>query len=184
MSIAPADPASTRSFDVCVIGAGPAGSISAYLLARQGLSVALVDRASFPRDKTCGDGITPRGARVLQRIGALDAVARAGFSCRGLDVRGHGIDHESIEFSLAFDRGRAGEPSDLIVMPRLALDHLLLTHAMRAGPTLFEGTKVVGIDESRTGARVRIEHGEPLDARLVVLATGAESQLLRACGLQ
>src|ERR1700710_2806947 len=91
-----------RAFDVCVVGAGPAGSTAAYLLARQGLSVALVDRARFPRDKTCGDGITPRGARVLQRIGALERVVDAGFACRGVDIRGIGVDGATVEFTMRF----------------------------------------------------------------------------------
>lgn len=75
--------APARPFDICIVGAGPAGTTAAYLLARQGLSVALMDRAKFPREKTCGDGITPRGARVLQRIGALELVASHGFAWRG-----------------------------------------------------------------------------------------------------
>ena len=183
-SHAPAIHAAPRSrYDVCVIGGGPAGSTTAGLLARKGLSVALVDRARFPRDKTCGDGITPRGARVLQRIGMLDAVAREGFLCRGLEVRGHGIDDEPIEFSLPFSSGAVGEPSDLIVLPRFALDQLLLSHAMKSGPALFEDTKAVGVESHPGHARVLLDEGEPIDASLVVLATGAESQLLRACGI-
>ncbi len=184
-----------RVFDICIVGAGPAGSTAAYLLARHGLSVALVDRARFPRDKTCGDGITPRGARVLKRIGALDLVSGAGYACRGVDIRGHGIDGDAVEFTMRFDRGRgrgtdndsageaAGEPRDLIVLPRFALDALLLQHALRAGPTLFDASKVTAIETHDTHARVVTDTDLAIDAAMVVLATGAESQLLRACGL-
>ncbi len=177
-----AAPAPSR-FDVCIVGAGPAGSTTAYLLARQGRSVVLVDRARFPRDKTCGDGITPRGARVLQRIGVLDQVLEAGFSCSGVDVRGHGIDHEPVSFTMRFDRGHAGEPADLIVLPRLALDDLLLRHALSAGPTHLDDTKVVDVKTGDDGARVLCDDGRTIDADLVILATGAESQLLRTTGL-
>ena len=176
--------APARPFDICIVGAGPAGTTAAYLLARQGLSVALMDRAKFPREKTCGDGITPRGARVLQRIGALDLVAAHGFACRGVDVRGAAENGDAINFTLRFDQGQAGEPTDLIVLPRLTLDALLLRHALSAGPTLFETSKVVEIEDTHQGhARVITDTGLCIEASLVVLATGAESQLLRACGL-
>ena len=171
------------SFDVCIVGAGPAGSTAAYLLTRQGLSVALIDRARFPRDKTCGDGITPRGARVLARIGALQTVADEGFACHGVDIRGPGLDGTTVEFTMRFDGGRSTEPSDLIVLPRLALDDLLLRHALGAGPSYFEATKVTSIETHDTHARVTTDSGMVFEAATVVLATGAESQLLRACGL-
>src|ERR1700742_3564747 len=140
-SSSPSSPSASdsgRRFDVCIVGAGPAGSAAAYLLARQGRSVALVDRATFPRDKTCGDGTTPRGARVLARIGALDGVANAGFACRGVDIRGEGPDRTAVEFTMLFERDRDGGPSDLIVLPRLTLDAFLYRHAIAAGPTRFE----------------------------------------------
>ncbi len=172
-----------RAFDICIVGAGPAGSTAAYLLARQGLSVALVDRARFPRDKICGDGITPRGARVLKRIGALDLVATNGFACRGVDIHGRGVDGDTVEFTIRFDRTREGDANDLIVLPRFTLDALLLQHAMSAGPTLFDATKVIDIETHDTRARVITDSDLVIDAAMVVLATGAESQLLRACGL-
>lgn len=176
-----ADP--PRRFDVCVVGAGPAGSTAAYLLSRQGLSVALIDRARFPRDKTCGDGITPRGARVLARIGALDRVAETGFACKGVDIRGPGLGDSTVEFTMRFDPGSESGPSDLIVLPRFALDHLLLRHALSAGPAYFDQTKVVAVEAHDTHARVVTDSGVVLEAGAVVLATGAESQLLRGCGL-
>ena len=181
----PATPTTSTplSFDVCIIGAGPAGATAACLLRRQGRSVALIDRARFPRDKVCGDGITPRGARVLARIGALDRVEAGGFSCHGVDIRGPGLEGRTVEFTMRFDRGRGDGPSALIVLPRLSLDDLLLRHALASGPTWFEGTKVVGIETFDTHARVTTDRGVAIDAATVILATGAESQLLRGCGL-
>lgn len=185
---APSRPA-TRRFDVCVVGAGPAGTAAAYLLDRQGRSVALVDRARFPRDKTCGDGITPRGARVLARIGVLDAVRHAGYACHGVDVRGEGSDGDTVTFTMRFDRARDGDPSDLIVLPRLKLDALLLDHALRrghgAGPTYFGETKIVDVRASVDGeaAVALADDGTAIEASMMILATGAESQLLRAAGL-
>lgn len=182
MPDSPNDPAAHR-YDVCVVGAGPAGATTAFLLARQGLDVALVDRARFPRDKTCGDGITPRGLRVLKRIGVLDQVRAAGRSSAGVDIRGQGAAGDIVEFTIRFDADRGDEPSDLIVVPRLALDDLLLAHARSAGPTYVDQTKVVDVQSLPDGARVIADDGRTIDARVVVLATGAESQLLRTTGL-
>lgn len=182
-STPPAAAPSPRTFDVCIVGAGPAGSTAACLLSRQGLSVALVDRARFPRDKTCGDGITPRGARVLARIGVLARVADQGFACHGVDIRGPGPNGSTVEFTMRFDRGRDSGPADLIVLPRHALDDLLLRHALASGPSYFDATKVVAVETCETHARVITDSGLVIEAATVVLATGAESQLLRACGL-
>jgi len=178
----PSSPAPTGRYDVCVVGAGPAGSTTASLLARQGRRVALIDRARFPRDKTCGDGITPRGARVLARIGALDDVRAAGYACHGVDIRGQGVD-AMVDFTMRFDRSPGDEPSDLIVVPRLMLDDLLLRRALADGPDYFEDSKVVDVRPLPDGARVVTDDGRSIDASLVVLATGAESQLLRTTGL-
>ncbi|MBL8046968.1 MAG: FAD-dependent monooxygenase [Anaerolineales bacterium] len=60
--------------DILIVGAGPAGSTLAYFLASAGFSVRVLDKAQFPRDKTCGDGLSPRALHVLKNIGALEAV--------------------------------------------------------------------------------------------------------------
>src|SRR5262249_29085473 len=66
------------TFDVVIVGAGPAGTSAAWFLAERGLSVALLDRAVFPRDKVCGDGISPLSLSVLDRMGVASAVEAAG----------------------------------------------------------------------------------------------------------
>ena len=63
--------------DVLVVGAGPAGSATATYLAQRGLHVALLDKAHFPREKVCGDGLTPRATRQLMRLG-IDTSEQAG----------------------------------------------------------------------------------------------------------
>ncbi|MCI0826401.1 MAG: FAD-dependent oxidoreductase, partial [Chloroflexi bacterium] len=62
----------TEQHEVIVVGAGPAGSATAYFLAIQGIDVLLVDKSDFPRDKTCGDGLTPRALHILDQMGLLD----------------------------------------------------------------------------------------------------------------
>ena len=65
----PAGPPKPMEADVLVVGAGPGGSAAAYHLARHGVDVLMVDKATFPREKVCGDGLTPRGVRAIQRMG-------------------------------------------------------------------------------------------------------------------
>ena len=78
--IPPSSTGQNRSFshDVIVIGAGPGGSTTAFYLAQAGLNTLLLDKADFPRDKTCGDGLTPRALHVLAEIGVLDSLAAQG----------------------------------------------------------------------------------------------------------
>ena len=66
------------AYDVCVVGAGPAGSTCAFYLARQGKRVLLVDKQRFPRDKLCGDAVCARAQVHLERMGVLQAVLAAG----------------------------------------------------------------------------------------------------------
>src|SRR5712691_7688645 len=67
-----------RVHDVVIVGGGPGGSATAHFLSRRGLDVLLLDRSDFPRDKTCGDGLTPRALRVLDQMGILSEVASHG----------------------------------------------------------------------------------------------------------
>lgn len=166
-------------FDIAIVGAGPAGAACGTLLARQGLKVALLDRARFPRDKVCGDGITPRGTRALERLGILAAVTALAQAHRGVTIRGANGHSCTIPFLRDPDH-----PSDLLVVPRRILDHLLLEHAIRCGATFLSGIKVIRVEERDAGKCVIHDStGEIVQSRLVVFATGAESQLLRATGL-
>ena len=66
-------------YDVVIVGAGPSGSTTAYYLAKQGYNVLLVDKFNFPRDKTCGDGLTPRALHILDNMELLDALHQVGY---------------------------------------------------------------------------------------------------------
>jgi flavin-dependent dehydrogenase len=115
-------------FDIAIVGAGPAGSSCAALLAQRGHKVALIDRCQFPRDKVCGDGITPRGARALARLGVLPEVLAKAQAHRGVTIRGGAAKSFTIPFERDFS-----QPSELLVIPRLILDNLLVEHAVRSG---------------------------------------------------
>ena len=65
--------------EVVIVGAGPAGAALAYFLARAGRDVVLLDKAAYPRDKTCGDGLTPRALSVLRQMDLLEPITSAGY---------------------------------------------------------------------------------------------------------
>src|SRR5690349_25119663 len=73
-------------FDVVIIGAGPSGSTAAHYLAREGLHVLLLDKFNFPRDKTCGDGLTPRALEILEDMGLLDTLLKVGYRSHQLEL--------------------------------------------------------------------------------------------------
>ncbi|HEV2376561.1 MAG TPA: geranylgeranyl reductase family protein [Streptosporangiaceae bacterium] len=163
-------------YDAVVVGAGPAGSIAAMVLARGGARVALVDKATFPRDKACGDLIGPRGVQLLDDLGV-----------RVPDV-GQGSDLLAVGPSGRRSRlpaypGRA-YPGHGIVVPRLAFDHALREEAIAAGADPVVA-RVTGIDRSPAGLAdaVILSGGGRLPADVVIGADGALSPVARLAGM-
>ncbi|MCW2976148.1 MAG: hypothetical protein JWM06_1429 [Actinomycetia bacterium] len=152
------------AFDVAVVGAGPAGSTAAYRLASAGASVLLVDRATFPRDKPCGGGVTMRAARLLPFSlypVVEDRVTR--LECR-------------LRYGPRFER-RARQPIVLMTQRR-RLDHFLLEQAAAAGADVRDGVKVT--DVRPDGLTV---DGEEISARIVLGADGCNGTAARALDL-
>jgi geranylgeranyl reductase family protein len=177
-----------RDADVIVVGAGPGGSTTACYLAQSGLDVLLLEKASFPREKVCGDGLTPRAVRQLVRMG-VDINPDAGWiRNRGLRIIGGGMRLELPWPDLS------AFPSYGLVRPRLDFDETLARHAVKAGARLSESTTVTGpvLDEASgriTGVTATIgrENGEgeraTFRAPLVVAADGNSARLSLAMGL-
>ncbi|QCQ92279.1 geranylgeranyl reductase family protein [Rhodococcus sp. SGAir0479] len=130
---------------VLVVGAGPAGSAAAAWAARDGRDVLLVDAATFPRDKTCGDGLTPRAVAELDRLGLGDWVRERTVN-RGLRLSGWGQ-----ELQLPWPGGSL--PAVGSAVPRAELDDRLRLTAVESGARMVEGAKAV--DVVRDGDRVR-----------------------------
>ena len=118
-------PTETIDADVVIVGAGPAGTAAAAHLGQLGMKkVVLVDKHDFPRDKTCGSGISPKGIDVLKALGVWDDVKGETYRINGLRlITPNG--HESWQ--------HAGDALEAVVCQRRTLDHLLLKRATSAG---------------------------------------------------
>jgi len=177
--------------DVIIVGAGPAGSTAAYYCACAGLTVLLLEKASFPRDKICGDGLTPRATRELVAMGMSMRPEDGWIRNRGLRVvgGGHRLELEWPELS--------SFPSYGLARTRMSLDHELAEHARSAGAKLLEQTLVTGplLDE-RTGRVIGVTT-RPVDdagrrtgeertfrAPVVIAADGVSARLGLALGLE
>ncbi|MGH2724063.1 MAG: geranylgeranyl reductase family protein [Actinomycetota bacterium] len=172
----------TTEVDVLVIGSGPGGSAAAYHLARHGVDVLVVDKASFPREKVCGDGLTPRGVRAVQRMG-VDATEAGFIRVEGLRVYG-----PTVTLNLPWPKLERF-PDFGVVRTRHDFDHLLAQRAIKAGARVWERTEALAplVDRSWVvGARVRREGGEDetVRARFVVAADGASSRFAQKAGVR
>ncbi len=163
--------------DVIVVGAGPAGSSTAFFLAQSGLRVLLLDRAEFPRDKTCGDGLSPRALRVLGLMGARPEIEAVGHRIDSLRIFSPNGDSVSAPIL-----SRDEQPTHAMVLPRLKLDDFIRQAAVRGGAEFRHGavTDLTQVDGRYTGV---VQEGRPLTARVVVLATGAFIGLFERAGL-
>jgi geranylgeranyl reductase family protein len=167
----------TEHFDVAVVGAGPAGSVAALVLARAGVRVALVDKAAFPRDKACGDAVGPRGIAVLHdlglapergsaRLGDMVVVGPSGRRLRlpcfeGLDYPGYGV-----------------------AVPRRRFDSWLAGIALEAGALLVKGrVETLEPGAGTDGAVLDLDGDRRIGADIVVGADGATSRIGEDAGL-
>ncbi len=175
----------TKLYDAIIVGAGPAGSACAALLAGQGFDVLLLDRAAFPRDKACGEYTSPQTEQALRRIGALEAVERAGArrlrSMRVISPRGH-------LFSMDYSGPEQSGGAQVLATPRRLLDAALVEHARQCGAEVREREKVEAVslrDGKAGGVVLRARNGAAREeqARLVVGADGVHSVVVRSLGL-
>jgi menaquinone-9 beta-reductase len=174
--------ATENDADVIVVGAGPGGSATAYHLARHGVRVLLLEKSEFPREKVCGDGLTPRAVRQLLRMG-VDTSPEAGWvPNRGLRCIGGGVRLELDWPQLA------SFPDYGLTRTRLDFDDILAKQAVKAGAELRTGVTVTGpvLDGDGRAAGVVTETGgetKTFRAPLVVAADGVSGRLPLALGL-
>ena len=176
--------------DVIVVGAGPAGTSTAHWCASAGLDVLVLDKASFPRDKVCGDGLTPRAVGELARMGLGTQPEDGWIRNEGLRVvagaRSWELPWPDLDSYPGYGMARA----------RTSLDHRLAQHAQASGAKLLERTKVAGPLLDERDGRVVGVRAQPLDARgradgaeavyrapVVVAADGVSSRFATALGI-
>lgn len=171
------------SCDVLVAGAGPAGAVAACLLARSGLRVRLLDRATFPREKLCGDTVNPGALAILERLDLGAGLERHGLPIRGMLVTGS----RGAEVAAEYGDGVRG-----LSILRRDLDWLLVQQAIAAGASFEPGVLVQeaivdasGGQRRVTGLRVMTVGGatHDLHAPMTIAADGRRSRLAFTLGL-
>jgi geranylgeranyl reductase family protein len=180
--VSDASSSTARSAEVLVVGAGPAGSAAAAWAARAGLDVLLADAAQFPRDKACGDGLTPRAMAELDRL-ELGDWARSKVRNRGLRAHGFG---QVLE--LPWPGGHL--PDHGSAVPRTELDDRIRQVAESSGAAMLLGARAVDLkkEAGRDGDRVRSVLFDTADGRVevscrwLVVADGVRSPLGRLLG--
>ncbi|HEU5144132.1 MAG TPA: geranylgeranyl reductase family protein [Dermatophilaceae bacterium] len=178
----------THSADVIVVGAGPGGSATAAYLAMAGVDVVLLEKTHFPREKVCGDGLTPRAVRELISLGIPTPEDDGWIRNKGLRIIGAGM-----RLQLDWPENSAFPPYGL-VRTRMDFDDILARHAVKNGARLHEGTNVTGPITDTLGAIVGVTAksvdeagratGEAHEFRapLVIAADGNSSRLSLAMG--
>ncbi|CAB4762044.1 MAG: geranylgeranyl reductase family protein [Actinobacteria bacterium] len=161
--------------DVAIIGAGPSGTAAAIMLARSGRTVVVIDKATFPRDKICGDGLTTGALRLLEDLGLKPASVASWKPVE--DVIVHSPRHRTVTFPLPRGQGQFA-----VVARRVDLDAALVALAREAGATVLDGHAFTRIDTLHDHVVVHAEGIEPITARHVIGADGMWSPLRKALG--
>jgi len=168
-------------YDVAIVGAGPGGSAAAHYLSLRDFNVLLLDKCTFPRDKTCGDALTPRALRILDDMGLLDDLLKVGHSLT--DVAFFAPKGHSVSAPVPLKESRT---DFLLFIPRLILDNIILERALASGAQFQSPVRVTDIvQETQCTVIKGVHHNRTVEfkARMAIVAVGANMKLLFRMGL-
>jgi geranylgeranyl reductase family protein len=161
--------------DVAIVGAGPAGAAAAITLARAGRSVVLLDKAAFPRDKICGDGITTGALRLLEELGVQPSSVASWTEVSDIHV----VSPSKHRATFPLPRGRGQFAA---VMRRTDLDAAIVDQARQAGATVLEGAEVTGAADGADEVVLQLADGSTVLAAHVIAADGMWSPMRKFLG--
>lgn len=171
----------SKIYDVIVVGAGPGGSSAATFTAKQGLSTLLLDRADFPRDKVCGDGLTPQAIYWLDRLGCIDEVLALTKSCiKTCDLFING----ELVLSGGFP-SNTQYPDFCILLDRRRFDHVLVKNAVSSGAEFQPNCAVRSIEQKADHIEVIVDADKQrtvFKSRVLIGADGVSSVVSRSIG--
>lgn len=162
--------------DIAVVGAGPAGSAAAITLARLGRRVVLIDKASFPRDKCCGDGLTTAALRLLERLELEPSSVASWQPVEQVAIVAS--NRRQVDLSFADDGTMYAASAR-----RYDFDAALVELAVKAGAELVSGRAVTDVVPTADGVGVELADGHRVESRYVIAADGAWSPVRKALGL-
>ena len=177
-----------RDAQVIVVGGGPSGASVAFFLARAGVDVLVLDRAHFPRDKTCSEYMSPQASRILAEMSALEAVESSG-AAKLTGMRVHAPNGSMIEGAFVANHGFRGFSDRGLAVRRTILDKILLDRARDAGARVEEDTRVTELVRGEhgriTGVMSSSTAGRSTErrAKLVIGADGLRTVVGRRLGL-
>ena len=161
--------------DVIIVGAGPAGSAAAIIMANRGHDVLLIDQHKFPRDKVCGDGIPPGSVQLLNQLGLDEKIRTAGFNQINA-MRVVSPNNMALDFSFTPKGSRTG----FYIAPRREFDYLLQQQALSSGAK-FLADRVSGVSKHNSKINgILLQSGQDITARVVVGADGSNSIVSRS----
>ncbi|MEZ4789662.1 MAG: geranylgeranyl reductase family protein [Flavobacteriales bacterium] len=166
--------------DVCILGGGPGGSSAAIQLARHGVEAVLVDQAHFPRDKVCGDALSGKVMRTLERLDPRLA-AQVKTEASGLPSWGVTfVAPSGRALRVPFSRTTGLGEAPGVIMPRLRFDDMLFQHVRGLhGITVIEGVAAKDFDHASGYWHIGLSNGRTVNARIVIDASGANSTFAR-----
>lgn len=172
--------------EVCIIGGGPGGCSVALQLARLGVRAVLLEKSSFPRDKVCGDALSGKVMRTLERLDPIlaQAVKASGEAMPSWGVTFVAPSGRALRVPFSRNTGLGEAPG--VILPRLQFDDILFQRAKQAaGITCFENHTAKTFERSQAGWLITCADGRSIHARIIIDASGANSPFARSvAGLQ